>query len=150
MKILSDYSLTELVDLVLEKTGMKAEFKKVGAISPNKMEACMKALHGLVLSADVKADEITDQEAIESFNETAKGEYENAEDQYNTAREKEGWAAKTGDTVLGWFGCITKEDMDGKLAAYKGDIEKLQFFSRLISTNYNYLKSYKVKRIFSF
>ena len=105
---------------------MKAEFKKVGAISPNKMEACMKALHGLVLSADVKADEITDQEAIESFNETAKGEYENAETQYNTAREKEGWTAKTGDTVLGWFGCITKEDMDGKLAAYKGDIEKLQ------------------------
>lgn len=105
---------------------MNAEFKKFGVIDPKKMEVTMKALHGLVLSKDVNAAELTDAEAKESITGSADEQYESAKGQFDKAREEEGWAAKTGDTVLGWFGYITKEDMEGKLSAYKGDIEKLQ------------------------
>ena len=105
---------------------MNAEFDKVGFIDPKKMEACMKSLHGLVLAKDIDAIEMTDTEAIDSLKETAQGEYNTAKTQFDEAREEEKWAAKAGDTVFGWFGCITKEDMEGKLAEYKGDIDKLQ------------------------
>jgi len=108
------------------KISMEAEFKKFGVIDPKKMETSLKALHGLVLSKDVDAVEMTDAEAMESITNTASGEYDNAKGQFDKARQEEGWTAKTGDTVLGIFGYITKEDMEGKLSAYKGDIEKLQ------------------------
>lgn len=105
---------------------MNAEFKKIGFIDPKNMEASMKALHGLVLAKDVDAIEMTNAEAIESFKGTAQGEYDSAKSSFDEARKDEEWTARAGDTVFGWFGCITKEDMEGKLAEYKGDIEKLQ------------------------
>lgn len=105
---------------------MNAEFKKIGVIDSKKMEACLKSLHGLVLGADIEKSDITDEEARQSITGAAQNEYADAKAQYDTARKEEGWLAKSGDTVLGWFGCTTSADMDKKLEAYKTDIQRLQ------------------------
>lgn len=105
---------------------MTAEFKKIGVIDPKKMEACLKSLHGLVLGADIEKSDITAEEARQSVTGAAQDEYAEAKEQYDTARKEEGWLAKSGDTVLGWFGCTTSADMDKKLEAYKTDIQRLQ------------------------
>ena len=105
---------------------MNAEFKKIGIIDPKKMEACLKSLHGLVLGASIEKTDISEEEARESVTGAAQEEYTNAKDQYDTARKEEGWLAKSGDTILGWFGCTTSADMDKKLEAYKTDIQRLQ------------------------
>ena len=103
-----------------------AEFRKVGIINPAKMENSMNFLHGLILGADLKAGDINAAQAIDTITGAAAETYDTAKTTFDQAREEEGWIARTGDSVLGWFGCTTKEDMDLKLGEYKADVERLQ------------------------
>ena len=103
-----------------------AEFRKVGIINPAKMENSMNFLHGLILGADLKAGDINAAQAIDTITGAAAETYDTAKTTFDQAREEEGWIARTGDRVLGWFGCTTKEDMDLKLGEYKADVERLQ------------------------
>jgi len=44
----------------------------------------------------------------------------------SAAREAEGWAASIGDSVCGWFGCTTVEEMAAKLQAEGGNFTSNQ------------------------
>ena len=98
----------------------------LNVIDATVMDNTMKRLLGLTQGATLNAGEISTAEAQESVTTGAQNEYNTAKQSYDTAREEEGWFAKRGDDVLGWFGCTTRADMEAKLGKYKGDIEKLQ------------------------
>lgn len=98
----------------------------LNVIDATVMDNTMKRLLGLTQGATLNAGEISTAEAQESVTTGAQNEYNTAKQSYDTAREEEGWFAKRGDDVLGWFGCTTRADMEEKLGNYKGDIEKLQ------------------------
>ena len=108
------------------EVSMNAEFRKAGFINPAKMENSMNFLHGLILGADLNAGDMDEADAINTITGAAADTYDTAKSTYDAARAEEGWIARTGDNVLGWFGCTTKEDMDTKLGAYKADVERLQ------------------------
>ena len=105
---------------------MEAEFKKFGLINPSNMEKSANYLRGLISAKELGSVDMDESEAMESITGAAAETYQTARETFDTARAEEGWAAKTGDTVLGWFGCTTKDDMETKLGAYKADVEKLQ------------------------
>ena len=82
--------------------------------NPKDMEKAIDFLRGAIAAKQNGGGEITEQEAIEEFNSTFSSENDTAQKDYKQARENEGWTARVGDTVCGWFGCNTIEEMDKK------------------------------------
>ncbi len=107
------------------QTSANKEFDSWGVIDPKKMENAMEQLHGLVMGKELNAGEIDAQIAMQSIKTDAKEQYNSALGQFNDARAEEGWTEKTGDFVLGIFGCDTKKVMEDKLDAYLTDYTKL-------------------------
>ena len=94
---------------------MNAAFRRT---NPKDMEKAVDFLRGAIVAKQTGGEEITEEEAIAAFNEDFASTDAEAQKTYKDAREAEGWTAKAGDTVLGWFGCTTIEDMDKKLKKY--------------------------------
>ena len=93
--------------------------------NPKDMEKAIDFLRGAIAAKQNGGGEITEQEAIEEFNSTFSSENDTAQKDYKQARENEGWTARVGDTVCGWFGCNTIEEMDKKLGANADAVKKL-------------------------
>jgi LysM repeat protein len=93
--------------------------------NPKDMEKAVDFLRGAIASKQNGGGEISDKDAIAQFNETFGAENASAQKDYKEARENEGWTAKVGDTVCGWFGCNTIADMDKKLGTNAAAVKKL-------------------------
>ncbi len=93
--------------------------------NPKDMEKAIDFLRGAIASKANGGGQISEKEAIEQFNSTFEAENATAQKDYREARENEGWTAKVGDTVCGWFGCNTIADMDKKLGANAASVKKL-------------------------
>lgn len=93
--------------------------------NPKDMEKAVDFLRGAIASKANGGGQISEKEAIEQFNSTFGTENATAQKDYKEARENEGWTAKVGDTVCGWFGCNTIADMDKKLGANAASVKKL-------------------------
>lgn len=82
---------------------------------PAKLENCLNTLHKLILAKQENVQNVSEDEAMQNvsqgFNEVNKA----ANSEFETAREKEGWIAVTGDWVCGLFGCTTIDEMRTKL-----------------------------------
>ena len=96
---------------------MNEQIDSFHRINPHDMEVAVNALRGAIEAKrqGKNAEEISATDAMKSFSESYSKVDENAQTEYANARKEEGWTAKTGDTVLGWFGCKTIEEMDAKL-----------------------------------
>ena len=101
---------------------MNAAFRRT---NPKDMEKAVDFLRGAIVAKQTGGEEITDEEAIAAFNEDFASTDAEAQKTYKDAREAEGWTAKAGDTVLGWFGCTTIEDMDKKLGDNADAVKRL-------------------------
>ena len=94
--------------------------------NPKDMEKAIDFLRGAIVAKQTgAAADMTDSEAIAQFNSDFAASDKEAQDKYKKAREEEGWTAKVGDTVCGWFGCTTIEDMDKKLGKNAEDVKRL-------------------------
>ncbi len=102
------------------------EFYSIGTVNTKDMDTAVNFLRGAIEAKMHESNEMTTEDAISQFNNEVSSEFETANKTFTDARNKEGWVARSGDTVLGWFGCTTKEDMETKLGTYKADVEKLQ------------------------
>ena len=92
----------------------KGAFRKS---NPQDMEKAVEFLLGAIEAKRTEnVDDISDKEAIQLFNELAQTENEQAQRVYDQAKG-EGWSlsARMGDTICGWFGCNTIEEMEAKL-----------------------------------
>lgn len=108
-------------------TAIRTQVRSVGRMDMSEAEKAVDFLHGAILAKQVgKNQNIDSKNARNIFVKNASDENATAQKVYSDARKEEGWAAKTGDTVLGWFGCTTKDDMDKKLGKYSNDIKRLQ------------------------
>ena len=101
---------------------MNAAFRRT---NPKDMEKAVDFLRGAIVAKQTGGEEITEEEAIAAFNEDFASTDAEAQKTYKDAREAEGWTAKAGDTVLGWFGCTTIEDMDKKLGDNADAVKRL-------------------------
>ncbi len=104
---------------------MRYQYRKIGFVDNTKMESLLDTIRGVIIAAASDAEDITEKEAIEQVAEMAGDESQKANTEFDTAREDEGWIAKTADTVCGWFGCTTIEDMKAKLGEHADDIIRL-------------------------
>lgn len=108
-------------------TAIRTQVRSIGRMDMSEAEKAVDFLHGAILAKQVgKNQNIDSKNARNIFVKNASDENTTAQKAYADARKEEGWAAKTGDTVLGWFGCTTKDDMDKKLGKYSNDIKRLQ------------------------
>lgn len=82
---------------------------------PKDMEKAVDFLRGAIVAKENEGAEISDKEAINILKKDAVEKHNSAAKAYRAARNEEGWTAKFGDTVCGWFGCTTIADMDKKL-----------------------------------
>ena len=91
------------------------------------MEIYVDQLRGAIEAKRLEKDtpQISEQDAIKSFAADYKGVDEKAQKEYSEARAEERWAAKTGDWVLGLFGCTTIDEMNEKLGVNAAGVEKL-------------------------
>lgn len=83
--------------------------------NPKDMEKAIDFLRGAIVAKQNSGGEIIEKEAIETVAKDFSTQNKNAQKDYKEARAAEGWAASLGDTVCGWFGCTTVEEMDAKL-----------------------------------
>lgn len=106
-----------------------AEYKSMGGsfrrTNPKDMEKAMDSLRGNILAKQNGTGDVDSAEAIKQFKDLARNEHNSAVKDFNKAREEEGWTAKVGDTVCGWFGCNTIEDLNKKLGANGAAVKKL-------------------------
>ncbi len=93
--------------------------------NPKDMEKAMDSLRGNILAKQNGTGDVDSAEAIKQFKDLARNEHNSAVKDFNKAREEEGWTAKVGDTVCGWFGCNTIEDLNKKLGANGAAVKKL-------------------------
>ena len=94
--------------------------------NPLEMEKAIDFLRGAIAARKTdNVEEISDAEAINAFNEDFAANDAEAQTAYKDARAEEGWAAKVGDTVCGWFGCTTIEEMDAKLGKNAEAVKRL-------------------------
>lgn len=93
--------------------------------NPKDMEKAVDFLRGAIASKANGGGQISEKDAIRQFNSTFGAENATAQKDYKDARANEGWTAKVGDTVCGWFGCNTIADMDKKLGANAAAVKKL-------------------------
>ena len=85
--------------------------------NPKDMENAMDFLRGAIAAKQTSnVRNITDKEAIQAFTESFSAENQQAQSTYNQAKG-EGWSfsARMGDTICGWFGCNTIEEVEAKL-----------------------------------
>ena len=85
--------------------------------NPKDMEKAIDFLRGAIIAKQNAGGEITEKQAIETVAKDFSDQNTKAQKEYKDAREEDGWATSVGDTVCGWFGCTTVEDMDKKLGA---------------------------------
>ena len=109
------------------EASMDKEFKAVlRRTNPKDMEKAVDFLRGAIVAKQTgNVPDMTDADAIAAFNTDFAATDAEAQKTYADAREEEGWTAKAGDTVLGWFGCTTIEDMDAKLGKNAADVKRL-------------------------
>lgn len=94
--------------------------------NPKDMEKAVDFLRGAIVAKQTgNVQDMSDADAIAVFNEDFKANDAEAQKAYKDAREEEGWTAKVGDTVCGWFGCTTIDDMDEKLGKNAADVKRL-------------------------
>ena len=99
-------------------TSMNTELNAHGRrTNPKDMEKDIDLLRGAIIANQNAGGEITEKQAIETVAKDFSEQNTKAQKEYKDAREEDGWAASVGDTVCGWFGCTTVEDMDKKLGA---------------------------------
>lgn len=80
----------------------------------------------IVAKQTANVEQMSDEAAMKEFNSSNKAESEGAQKTYNDAKgDGWSWTAKTGDTVLGWFGCKTIEEMEAKLGKSAADVKRL-------------------------
>ncbi len=100
------------------ETSLNKEFNaSFRRTNPKDMENAMDFLRGAIAAKQTSnVQNMTDKEAIQAFNESFSSENKQAQSAYNQAKG-EGWSfsARMGDTVCGWFGCNTIEEMETKL-----------------------------------
>ena len=108
------------------ETSMNKEMKAVRRTNPKDMEKAVDFLRGAIVAKNTgNIQDISDEDAIAAFNADFAANDTEAQKSYADAREAEGWTAKVGDTVCGWFGCTTIEDMDKKLGKNAEDVKRL-------------------------
>lgn len=94
--------------------------------NPKDMEKAVDFLRGAIVARKTGgAEDMSDADAIAQFNSDFAATDADAQKMYADAREEEGWTAKVGDTVCGWFGCTTIDDMDAKLGKNASDVKRL-------------------------
>lgn len=115
------------LDDLLEKFYKEVDYQydKVGIANSDKMDTILDAMLGAVIAKMTEADDISESEAIEQVGGMAQGDSDSANNDFDSAREGEGWIARVSDTVCGWFGCKTIDEMKKKLGAHAAEIMKL-------------------------
>ena len=99
-------------------TSMNTELNAHGRrTNPKDMEKAIDFLRGAIIAKQNAGGEISDKQAIKTVAKDFSEQNTKVQKEYKDAREEDGWAASVGDTVCGWFGCTTVEDMDKKLGA---------------------------------
>lgn len=108
------------------ETSMDNELAAFRRTNPKDMEKAVDFLRGAIVAKKTgNVQEMSDEDAIATFNSDFASTDADAQKQYADARKEEGWTAKVGDTVCGWFGCTTIDDMDKKLGKNAADVKKL-------------------------
>ncbi len=108
------------------ETSLNKEFDAVlRRTNPMEMENAIRFLKGAILAKQNEAENVDTQQAMTEMAQGFKTENDNANAEFETARKEEGWAASVGDTVCGWFGCNTIEDLRAKLGNNSKNIEAL-------------------------
>lgn len=118
----------EELDKLLAEFKAEAKYQyitKVGAVDSAKLETILDAMLGAVIAKMQEAEEISDEEAIAQTTEMAKKDSKQASDNFNSAREDEGWIAKSSDWVCGLFGCKTIGEMREKVGKHSDEIMRL-------------------------
>ncbi len=84
-------------------------------------------LRGCIVAKQTgNVEQLSDEAAMKKFNSSNAAETKDAQKTYNDAKgEGWSWTARTGDTVLGWFGCKTIEEMEAKLGKSAADVKNL-------------------------
>ena len=106
----------------VEYKSMSGAFRRT---NPKDMEKAMDSLRGNILAKQNGTGDVDSAEAIRQFKDLARNEHNSAVKDFKKAREEEGWTAKVGDTVCGWFGCNTIKDLNKKLGANGAAVKKL-------------------------
>ena len=100
------------------ETSLNKEFNaSFRRTNPKDMENAMDFLRGAIAAKQTSnVRNMTDKEAIQAFNKSFSAENRQAQNTYNQAKG-EGWSfsARMGDTICGWFGCNTIEEVEAKL-----------------------------------
>ena len=101
------------------------------------MEKAVKFLLGAIKSKQTVANtpEISIPDAMSEFSTMYSDTTNVANEIFEEARNQEGSIAKGADTVLGWFGCTTAEDMREKLGADAEAAEKLTQAAEAVRKN---------------
>ena len=101
------------------------------------MEKAVKFLLGAIKSKQTVANtpEISIPDAMSEFSTMYSDTTNVATEIFEEARNEEGSIAKGADTVLGWFGCTTAEDMREKLGADAEAAEKLTQAAEAVRKN---------------
>ena len=101
------------------------------------MEKAVKFLLGAIKSKQTMANtpKISVPDAMSEFTTMYSDTTNVANKIFEEARNEEGSIAKGADTVLGWFGCTTAEDMREKLGADAAAAEKLTQAAEAVRKN---------------
>ena len=109
-------------------TSMKKEFGAIRMINPKDMEKALDFLRGAIAAKQTSnVDNMDSKTAIKNFNSSFKEDYDTAQSVYDESKGKDGWSwsARVGDTVCGWFGCNTIEEMETKLGKNAAAVKEL-------------------------
>ncbi|MGN0031024.1 MAG: hypothetical protein ACI37Q_03620 [Candidatus Gastranaerophilaceae bacterium] len=110
------------------ETSLNKEFAaKARRTNPKDMEKAIDFLRGEIAAKQTaNVNKMSTKDAIKSFNASFIKENNSAQSAYNEAKgEGWSWSAKMGDTVCGWFGCNTIEEMEKKLGANAKAVKSL-------------------------
>lgn len=115
------------LDDLLEKFYKEVDhqYGKWGVVDCSQMDTILDSMLGAVIAKMTEADDISESEAIEQVGGMAQGDSDSANNDFDSARKGEGWIARVSDTVCGWFGCKTIDEMKKKLGAHAAEIMKL-------------------------
>lgn len=92
---------------------------------PTKMEIALDSLLGQIAAAKSGVEATSEEEAMQAVAGDFKETNDKAQADFDKAREEDSWIAKAGDTICGWFGCNTVEEMRAKLGDNAIKVEKL-------------------------